>query len=113
MDNIAGGMKSLCEDIKTGRESRKNTIQHLKGEADTIRDHARRFLADSKKLHGEMKEELEKDLKEGREVLIRHVNALREDFRKREKEVRADLAEASNIWKKMEGTLRNKKTKTR
>jgi molecular chaperone GrpE (heat shock protein) len=113
MDHIAGGMKSLCEDIITGRGDRKSTIQQLKGEAEALRDNTRKFLADSKKFHEEMGKDLKEALREGKEDLIHNVNALREDFRKREKEVRADLAEASNIWKKMEGTLRNKKTKTR
>jgi hypothetical protein len=111
MDHIAGNMKSLCEDIKMDREGRKNTLQQLKSEADTIRENAKKFLADSKKFHEEMGNNQKKALREGREDLIHNVNALREDFRKKEKEVRADLAEASNIWKKMEGTLRNKKTK--
>jgi hypothetical protein len=31
---------------------------------------------------------------------------LREDFRKKEREVRADLAEASKIWNEMKKTLR-------
>lgn len=69
MDNISGGMKSLCEDIVTTHEARKRSI---------------------------------KDLKE-------HVSSLREDFRKKEKEVRADLAEASSIWNKMNKTLETKK----
>jgi len=111
MNNIAGGMKSLCEDIITGRGDRKTIIQQLKGEANAIRDNARKFLAESKKLHGEMKEELEKDLKEGREDLMKNVDALREDFREKEKEVRADLAEASKIWNQMKETLRDRKMK--
>ena len=111
MDHIAGGMKSLCEDIITGREGRKSTLQQLKSEADTIRENAKKFLADSKKFHEEMGKDLKEALREGREDLIQNVNALREDFKKKEKEVKADLAAASNIWNKMEGTLRNKKTK--
>ncbi len=111
MNNIAGGMRSLCEDIITGREDRKTTIKQLKGEAETIRDNARRFLADSKKFRDEMGKDLRKGLREGREELIKNVNALREDFREKEKEVRTDLADASKIWNKMKETLRDKKTK--
>jgi uncharacterized coiled-coil DUF342 family protein len=111
MNHIAGGMKSLCEDIITGRGGRKSTLQQLKSEADTIRENAKKFLADSKKFHEEMGKGLKKALREGREDLIQNVNALREDFRKREKEVREDLAEASNIWNKMSETLRDKKIK--
>lgn len=111
MNNIAGGMRSLCEDIITGRGGRKSTIKQLKGEAETIRDNARRFLAESKKFRDEMGKDLRKGLREGREDLIKNVNALREDFREKEKEVRADLADASKIWNKMKETLRDKKTK--
>jgi gas vesicle protein len=111
MNHIAGGMKSLCEDIATGRGDRKTTLQQLKGDADAIRDNARKFLAESKKFHKETSKDLKKGLREGREDLMKNVNALREDFKKKEKEVRADLAEANRIWNKMRGTLRGRKTK--
>ncbi len=111
MDNVASGMKTLSEDILTGHESRKSRIKQLKEQAEAIRDNTRKFLADSKKCHEEMSEDLKKSLREDREDLIRNVNALREDFRKKEREVRADLAEASKIWNKMNETLRSKKTK--
>jgi len=111
MNNIAGGMRSLCEDIITGREDRRSTIKQLKGKAETIRDNARRFLADSKKFHEEMGKDLKEALRGGREDLIQNVNALREDFRNREKEVRADLAEATKIWNQMKETLRDRKMK--
>jgi gas vesicle protein len=111
MNNIAGGMRSLCEDIITGREDRRSTIKQLKGEAETIRDNARRYLADSKKFRDEMGKDLRKGLREGREDLIKNVNALREDFKEKEEEVKTDLAEATKIWNQMKETLRDKKTK--
>jgi gas vesicle protein len=111
MNNIAGGMKSLCEDIITGRGGRKSTIQQLKGEAGTIRNNAKRFLSESKRFRDEMGKDLRKGLQEGREDLLKNVKALREDFREKEKEVKADLAEASKIWNKMNETLRDKKIK--
>ncbi len=46
-----------------------------------------------------------KDLKEHREELIGKVASLRENFRKRATETRADLAEAAGIWHKMKKTL--------
>ena len=112
MNNIAGGMKSLCEDIVTGRGDRKSTIQQLKGEAEALRDNARKFLADSKKFQEETSKDLKKGLREGREDLMKNVNALREDFREKEKEVKADLVEAGRIWNKMREALRNQKTKS-
>jgi len=111
MNHIAGGMKSLCEDIITGRGDRKTTIQQLKGEANAIRDNAREFLAESKRFHEEMGKDLRKGLQEGREDLIKNVKTLREDFKEKEKEVRADLAEASKIWNQINETLRDKKIK--
>ena len=111
MDNVSNGMKSLCEEIITGHENRKGSINQLKGQVVVIRDNARKFLADSKRLHEEMSKDLKKRLQEGREDLIENVNALREDFRKKEREIRADLAEASKTWNKMNETLRSKKTK--
>jgi len=111
MNHIAGGMKSLCEDIITGRGDRKSTIQQLKGEAEAIRNNARKFLAESKKFHGVTSKDLKKGLKEGREDLIKNVKALREDFKEKEREVKADLAEASKIWNQINETLRDKKIK--
>lgn len=106
MDNVSDGMKSLCEDIITGHEDRKSSIKQLKEQAEAIRDNSRKFLADSKRFHEEMSKDLRKDLREGREELIKNVNALREDFRKKEREVMADMAEASKIWNEMKKTLR-------
>jgi len=111
MNHIAGGMKSLCEDIIAGREDRRSTIKQLKGEAETIRDNARRYLADSKKFRDEMGKDLRKGLREGREDLIKNVNALREDFKEKEEEVKTDLAEATKIWNQMKETLRDRKMK--
>ncbi len=46
-----------------------------------------------------------KDLKVHREELIGKVASLRENFKKRATETRADLAEAAGIWHKMKKTL--------
>ena len=109
MDNISGGMKSLCEDIATSHGDRKRSISDLKEQAGAIRDNARKFVGHCRKVHQEMAEGLTKGLKEDRKELIKNVSSLREDFRKNEKEIRADLAEASNIWNKMNKTLESKK----
>ena len=98
MENISGEMKSLCEDIVTAHEDRKRSIKDLKEQAETIRDNARKFVVYCRKVHKEMSEGLTKGLKEDREELIKNVFSLREDFRKKEKEIRTDLAEASKIW---------------
>jgi len=39
---------------------------------------------------------------------LKDVNAMRDDFKKNEKEVRADLAEAKNIWNDMKNILGGK-----
>lgn len=108
MNNASAGMRSLCEDIVMSRGDRKRSIKQLREQAETIRDHARKFLTDSKKFHEEMGKELRKGLR-GVKNLVENVGALREDFRKKGREVKADLAEASKIWNKMNDTLRNKK----
>jgi formate-dependent nitrite reductase cytochrome c552 subunit len=109
MDNVSGGMKSLREDIVAARGDRKRSIKDLKEQAENIRDNARKFVGHCRKVHKEMAEGLTKGLKEDRKELIKNVSSLREDFRKKEKEIRADLAEASRIWNKMNETLRAKK----
>jgi len=109
MDNISGDMKSLCEDIAMAHGDRKGSIKDLKEQAEAVRDNARKFVGHCRKVHEEMAEGLTKGLKEDRKELIKNVSSLREDFRKKEKEIRADLAEASKIWNKMGVTLRSKK----
>ena len=109
MDNISGGMKSLCEDIAASNGDRKRSIKDLKEQAEVIRDNARKFVGHCRKLHKEMAQGLKKGLEEDRKELIKNVSSLREDFRKKEKEIRADLAEASRIWNKMNKTLEAKK----
>ncbi len=109
MDNISGGMKSLCEDIAMANEDRKESIKDLKEQAGVIRENARIFLAENRKLHEEMSKDLRKGLQDKREDLSKNVKALREDFKEKEKEIRADLAEAGKIWNKMQETLKAKK----
>lgn len=109
MNNASVGMRSLCEDIVMSRGDRKRSIKQLREQAETIRDHARKFLTDSKKFHEEMGKELRKGLRGSKKNLVENVSALREDFRKKGREVKGDLAEASKIWNKMNNTLRNKK----
>ncbi len=112
MDNVSNGMKSLCEDIITSHADRKSSIKQLKEQAEVIRENARRFLADSKKFHEEMSEGLKNRLQEGKDELIKNVNTIREDFRKKEEEIRVDLSEASKIWNEMNEALRSKKSKS-
>lgn len=109
MNNASAGMKSLCEDITMSREDRRRSIQQLKEQAETIRDHARKFLTDSKKLHEKIGKELKRGLQESKKDLMENVGALREDFRRKGMEVKADLSEASKIWNQMNDTLRSKK----
>lgn len=97
MDNISGGMKSLCEDIAAGHGDRKRSIKDLKEQAESIRDNARKFVGHCKKVHKEMADGLKEGLKEDRKELIKNVTSLRADFRGKEKEIRADLAEAGKI----------------
>jgi len=109
MDNISGGMKSLCEDITTSHGDRKRSIKDLKEQAEAVRDNARKFVDHCRKVHKEMAQDLKKGLGEDRKELIKNVSSLREDFRKKEKEIRADLTEASRIWNTMNKTLESKK----
>jgi len=109
MDNVSGGMKSLCEDISMSHGDRKRNIKDLKEQAESIRDNARKFVGHCRKVHKEMAEGLTKGLKEDRIELIKNVSSLRKDFRKKEKEIRTDLAEASRIWNTMNKTLEDKK----
>ena len=48
---------------------------------------------------------LKKGLKENRDNLLKDVSAMRDDFKRREKEVRADLSEAKRIWNDMKNIL--------
>ncbi|MFH1519622.1 MAG: hypothetical protein ABIE75_03520 [Candidatus Omnitrophota bacterium] len=109
MNNISGGMKSLCEDISAAHGDRKRSIKDLKEQAESIRDNARKFVGHCRKVHQEMAKGLTKELKEDREELVKKVSLLREDFRKKEKEIRADLIEASKLWNKMNKTVEAKK----
>ena len=56
-----------------------------------------------------MAQSLKKGFGEDRKKLIKNVSSLRESFRKKEKEIRADLAEASRLWNEMNKTLETKK----
>lgn len=108
MDNVSGSMKSLCDDIITTSEERKNDLDCFKDQVESIRNDARKFLSDCRKFHKEMSKDLKKSLQQSRNDLIKNVNVLREGFVEKEKEVKADLAEASRIWTNLGKTLRSK-----
>ena len=50
MDNISGGMKSLCEDIATSHGDRKRSIKDLKEQARGFRDYAREVRSHCRKV---------------------------------------------------------------
>jgi hypothetical protein len=101
MNSPSTGMRSLCNDIATGRENRRENLRQLKEQAQAIRIHAKKFLCDSKKLHEEMGRTLRENLQGSRDTLMKNVRSLREDFRVTESEYKKDLAEAGRIWNEM------------
>jgi len=108
MDDFSNGMRTLSEDIIAGQKDRELKIQELKGQTSVIRENARMFVQESRRLHEEMSKNLQKGLLNDKKTLVKHVKALRVDFKNKEKEVRADLSEARKIWKEMKNTLRGR-----
>jgi hypothetical protein len=108
MNNVSGSMRNLSEDIIAGHNDRKNRIQELKDRADAIKKDTTLFLSETRRLHREMGKTLKAGLKENNENLLKDVSAMRDDFRKGEREVRADLAEAKKIWNEMRDILGGK-----
>jgi hypothetical protein len=108
MDDISGSMRDLSVDIIAGHKERKSRLQELKDRADAIRKDTALFLDETRRLHKEMGMGLKSDLRENRETLLKDVNAMRDDFKQREKEVRADLAEAKKTWNDMRNILGGK-----
>ena len=109
MGNISGSMKSLCENITTARADRMRSMEDLKEQAEAVRDNARKFVDRCRKVHKDMAKGLKTGLSEDRIELMKNVSSLRDDFRKKEKDIRADLAEANRLWSTMNKTLASKK----
>ena len=108
MNKFSGGMRNLSKDIIAGHKDRKGRIQELKDQTDTIKKDTAGFLDETRRLHSEMGKGLKKDLKEDKKKLLKDVNTLRADFRKKEKEIRSDLMEAKKIWSDMKNILGGK-----
>lgn len=111
MGQIANGMVSLCGNIMTAYGERKKILDILKRDTKDLKTTSKKFINDCRKLRKETTKILRKGLKNDREALIGIINSLREDFRKNGREIRADLKEASKIWRGMENTLKGKKKK--
>jgi len=111
MNKATAQMRSLCEGMLKDQGERKTVLKELGEEAHTLRENARKYLADSKRLHGEMSKDLRQQLEEGKRDLKRKVGAFLEGFGQKERDLREDLAEARRIWKKTQETLRNHKTR--
>ena len=58
MENISGQMRSLCESIVRAHEDRKEGIALVKEETESVRNSAREFLRDFKKLRKEMAKDI-------------------------------------------------------
>jgi len=108
MDNISGSMRNLSEGIIAGHKERKNRIQELKDRADAIKKDTALFLDETRRLHKELGKDLKNSLRENKENLLKDVNAMRDGFQKRGKEIRADLTEAKRIWSDMQNVLGGK-----
>lgn len=108
MDDFSRGMRVLSEEVLAGHKERKNRIQELRDRADAVKKGTARFLHESRRLRLEMAGDLKKELKEKREDLSKDVNAMKDDFKRREREVRADLREAKRIWNGMKNILGGK-----
>ena len=85
------------------------SMEDLKEQAEAVRDNARKFVDHCRKIHKDMAKGLKTGLGEDRLELIKNVSSLRDDFRKKEKEIRADLSEANRLWSEMNKTLEAKK----
>jgi molecular chaperone GrpE (heat shock protein) len=101
-------MKALSEEILTGHKERKKRIQELRERAGAVKNGVARFLHESRRFHAEMAEDLKKKLREKRADLFKDVIATKDDFKRREREVRAELREAKKIWKSMKNILGGK-----
>ena len=44
MGNISAGMQTICENIVTAHKNRKETLQNLRQDTQSIRDVARKFV---------------------------------------------------------------------
>lgn len=108
MDDFSGSMRDLSEDILAGHKDRRERIRELKDRTGVIKKDTAQFLDETRKLHTEMSKDLKNDLKKNRDNLLKSVNAMRDDFKKKEKEVRSDLAEAKKIWNDMKNILGGK-----
>jgi len=98
MGNISMEMESMCADIANSHAERNKSLKDLQKDVKTLRDDARKFVADSRRLHQEIAKSLNETLGKDREDLTREVDSLRKDFRKSQQGVRADLAAASKTW---------------
>lgn len=112
MEKTTAQMRSFCEGMLKGQGERKATLEKLREESRTLRENARKYLADSRRLHGEMSKELKQQLEDGKRNLKKKVGAFLEDFGKKEGDLREDLAEARRIWKKTQEILRNHKVRS-
>jgi gas vesicle protein len=110
MNLASAKMRSFCEDMRVSSEQRKNFIKRLKEQTETIRNNARSFLIESKRFQREMSKELRDNLQGSNKELIKTVSNLREDFKKKHQELRADLSEASRIWSEMKNSLKRRRS---
>lgn len=95
--SLSEGISALCEEILRGKDSRAQSIRHLREE--------------TKNMIATLHRERTKMAKEGREergrdkmLLVKETNGLLKEIRKNRLEIRRDLLKAFGIWRKTFGS---------
>jgi len=106
MGNVAIEMESMCAGILNSHAQRNKSLKDLHKNVKSLRNDARKFVADTRRFRQEMAKSLNGTLEKDREDLARDVDSLRKDFCESQKGLHSDLVSASKAWEKMSKMLK-------
>lgn len=96
--NLINSMQILKDDIKSGRQKRRQDIKTIKQATKQLQQDTHKMVADSEKVRREEANSERKKLTAFTKDLEQDVVVLRKGFRQDQAEVRKEILTAGSIW---------------
>jgi len=97
--NLINNMQTLKDDIKSGRQKRRQDLKTIKQTTKQLQQDAHKRIAEEEKIRKEEAEAEKRKLAAFTRDLEQDVGVLRKGFRQDQKELREEILTAGEIWR--------------
>ena len=96
--NLINNMQTLKDDIKSGRQKRRQDLKTIKQTTKQLQQDAHKRIAEEEKIRKEEAEAEKRKLAAFTRDLEQDVGVLRKGFRQDQKELREEILTAGEVW---------------